>query len=510
MLATSNAPAAPHPVGLRALFFTEMWERFSYYGMRALLMLFLVDEVAKGGMGYKAEIAGAIYGLYTAAVYLAALPGGWIADRFLGAQRAVWWGGMIIAAGQFTLALAHGDGFFLGLLLIVIGTGLLKPNVSAIVGALYPEGGARRDSGFTIFYMGINLGAAIGPLVAAALGERWNWHAGFGAAGVGMVLGLIQYRFSARTLGEAGLHPGRQGEAGLRDWTLLGVLVGGVVMAAGLVGWGVVRMDPRAVAKAATYVIVGVAALYFLGAFLWFGLDAAEKRRMAVIAVLFVSSAVFWSGFEQAGSSLNLFAKFFTQRQYFGHEIPAGWFQSLGPVFIITLAPLVAWAWLALARRGWEPSLPAKFGWGLLLLAAGFLVMAAAATLAGTGNETLLVPARDPDASLVAVKGHQVLPLWLVLTYLLHSIGELCLSPVGLSSVTQLAPRRLVGQMMGIWFLATSLGNLLAGLMAGEMGANSGHDMAARYVQIVLMAVGAGGLLLVLAKPVKALMSAKQ
>lgn len=487
MTATQPAPAAlPHPRGLRTLFLTEMWERFSYYGMRALLVLFMVDQVGRGGLGLTSEMATAIYGLYTAAVYLAALPGGWIADRFLGAQKSVWYGGIIIAAGQFTLAFSRGDTFFLGLVLVVFGTGLLKPNVSAMVGELYPEGGARRDAGFTIFYMGINLGAAIGPLISAALGEKMNWHYGFGAAGVGMVLGLIQYRFTVGNLGEAGRHPGRRGAVTPRDWSMLAGLVGGTAVVVALVFTGVVRVNPLALAQGTTYAIVSVAVLYFLAAFLLFGLDATEKKRLTVIGVLFISSALFWSGFEQAGSSLNLFAKLFTQRVYFGYEIPAGWFQSLGPICIITLAPVMAALWLALARRDREPSLSAKFGWGLLLLGAGFAVMA--------------------GASKLAASGHKVLPLWLIATYLLHSFGELCLSPVGLSSVTKLAPKRLVGQMMGLWFLATSLGNLIAGLVAGELGAATGDQMAARYLQIVFMAVGAGGLLLIFTKPVKALM----
>jgi len=197
-----------HPRGLSTLFFTEMWERFSYYGMRALLVLFMVDAIRSGGLGLTDEVATSIYGLYTAAVYLAALPGGWLADRLLGAQRSIWYGGIIIAAGHFVLAIPRTETFYLGLVLVVLGTGLLKPNISAIVGDLYPEGGARRDAGFTIFYMGINLGAAIGPLVCSTLGEKLNWHYGFGAAGVGMVLGLVQLRLTRRHLGQAGLRPG--------------------------------------------------------------------------------------------------------------------------------------------------------------------------------------------------------------------------------------------------------------------------------------------------------------
>ena len=492
MQATQAAMPCPatsqrHPRGLYTLFFTEMWERFSYYGMRALLVLFMVEAVRKGGLGLTDVTATAIYGLYTAAVYLAALPGGWVADRFLGAQRSVWYGGVIIACGHFTLAIPSTQTFYLGLLLVVLGTGLLKPNVSAIVGELYPEGGARRDAGFTVFYMGINLGAALGPLVCSALGEDFNWHYGFAAAGVGMVLGLAQYRLSAKHLGSAGLHAGHQEWAGRRDWLLLGGLCCAVALVVALVATGVLRVNPVALAEGARNVIVGVAALYFLCVFLFFRLDVTEKKRVAVIVVLFLSSAMFWSGFEQAGSSLNLFAERFTQRLFAGRTIPAGWFQSLGPVFIISLAPVVAAVWVRLARRSLNPSLPVKFALGLLLLGAGFLVMA--------------------GASRLVAAGHKVWPQWLITTYLLHSIGELCLSPVGLSSVTKLAPKRLVGQMMGTWFLATSLGNLIAGLTAGKFSANGVTQMPARYLQIVLMMAGTGLVLLIFARPIRKLMA---
>jgi POT family proton-dependent oligopeptide transporter len=351
-----------------------MWERFSFYGMRALLVLFMVDAVTRGGMGLTDEVATAIYGLYTAAVYLAALPGGWIADRFLGGQRSVWWGGIVIACGHFTLAVPRTECFYLGLILVVVGTGLLKPNVSAICGELYPEGGARRDAGFTVFYMGINLGAALGPLVCSALGERINWHYGFAAAGVGMVLGLLQYSWSRRHLGEAGRYPGHRAGVQNKDRVVLFTVTALVVLAIVLAFVGVIRINPVALAGITTYLIVLVACVYFLLLFFLFHLDATEKKRIAVIAILFVSSAMFWSGFEQAGSSLNLFAERYTERFWFHQLIPAGWFQALGPIFIISLAPLIAAVWIALARRNWEPSLATKFAWGLILLATGFLV----------------------------------------------------------------------------------------------------------------------------------------
>ena len=487
----SNPTWFGHPRGLSVLFFTEMWERFSYYGMRALLVLFMVDALETGGMGMDEKSAGAIYGLYTAFVYLAALPGGWIADRLLGAQRSVWIGGLVIAAGHFILAIPSTTSFYLGLIFVVVGTGFLKPNISAIVGQLYPEGGARRDAGFTLFYMGINLGAFIGPLICSLLGEKVNWHAGFAAAGVGMVAGVVQYRLSIRHLGEAGREPhvddtiknsGRSDPAWRIFWGGLGLIA--VVVALCLSG--IIQINPVVLAKNTTYVIVGLAVVFFLSVFLFGKLNSEEKKRVWVIVILFLASAVFWSGFEQAGSSLNLFADRHTDRDLFGFEIQAGWFQSLPPLFIIVLAPVFASMWVGLAKRLLEPSMPAKFAIGLLFLGLGFLVMVGAAKLVTAGNSAA--------------------PYWLILTYLLHTMGELCVSPVGLSSVTKLAPKRFGSQMMGIWFLATALGNLIAGLMAGRFNPESLDDMPGLFLQIVLIAVGSGLLMLVFTKPIKRLM----
>ena len=478
-----------HPSGLSTLFFTELWERFSYYGMRALLVLFMAATIQEGGMGLDDQTATAIYGLYAAFVYLAALPGGWIADRLLGAQRAVWVGGLIIAAGHFSLAVPSTPTFFLGLVLVVIGTGFLKPNISAMVGQLYPGGGARRDAGFTIFYMGINMGAFLGPLICSYLGEHVNWHAGFGAAGVGMVFGVIQYKFSVGRLGEAGLHPSKpQGAApsGM-DKAWYPVIAGfGLVFILVLLGiTGAVQFNALALAKNTTYLIVGLAFAFFVYVFAFGNLTKTERKHTIVIVVLFVSSALFWSGFEQAGSSLNLFADRHTDRMLFGWEIPAGWFQSLNPFYIVVLAPLFAAFWVRLAKKQLDPSMPAKFAIGLVILGLGFLVMVGAARL--------------------VVAGNQAAPYWLILTYLLHTMGELCLSPVGLSSVTKLAPKRFVGQMMGIWFLATSLGNLMAGLLAGRFNPESLNEMPGLFMQIVMTTVGGGIILLIFTKPIKKL-----
>lgn len=485
--ASAQADPAPagepkHPRGLSTLFFTEMWERFSYYGMRALLVLFMVDKV-HDGMGLDDKTATATYGLYTAAVYLMSLPGGWLADRILGAQRAVWYGGIIIALGHFTLAIPCPGTFYLGLVLVVLGSGILKPNISAMVAELYPEGGARRDAGFTIFYMGVNLGAFIGPLVCSTLGEKINWHYGFGAAGVGMLLGLIQFRCSRHLLGSAGLRRGNDRPLNVLERYSLISVIAVAVLTLGLAMSGRLKLNPLALAHGMTSVILGIGVLFFVSVFLFCGLNKVEKQRVAVILVLFLSSALFWSGFEQAGSSFNLFAERMTNRHWLNFEVPAGWYQSLGAIFIITFAPLFAWLWVQLARRNLDPSTPVKFAFGLLFLATGFLVMAAAAKVVASGT--------------------QAAPTWLVTTYLLHTFGELCLSPVGLSSVTKLAPRKLVGQMMGIWFLATSLGNLIAGLLAGEFKSDVVNEWPALYLKITLMPVLAGGLLIVLSRPIK-------
>ncbi len=473
-----------HPRGLSTLFFTELWERFSYYGMRAILILFMTATVAEGGMGMATAQAGAIYGLYTALVYLMALPGGWVADRFLGQRRAVLVGGIVIAAGHFSMAVDSVATFYLGLLLIVIGTGLLKPNISTMVGELYPEGGARRDAGFSIFYMGINTGAFISPLVVGFLGERIDWHLGFGAAGVGMVLGLVQYVLGGRHLGEAGLRPDRGAAASTR--TLFLAAGGAALVVAGAVllhASGLVDLTPTRLADAAGAIIAAIAILYFLSVFLAGGLDRVERGRVAVIFVLFLAAAAFWAGFEQAGSSLNLFAERMTDLDVLGWEMPASWFQSVNSLFIIFgLAASFAWLWVALGSR--SPSSPAKFSYGLVFLGLGFLVMVGASTLAAGGVE--------------------VSPWWLVLTYFLHTVGELCLSPVGLSTVTKLAPHRKVGQMMGVWFMGSALGNLIAGRVGGLFEA---MPLPRLFGVMTAVSIGLGLLLAVLVRPIRRLMA---
>ena len=478
-----------HPRALATLFFTEMWERFTFYGMRALLVLFLVDAISTGGYGFDDKTATAIYGLYTAAVFMAALPGGWIADRLIGAQRAVIAGGTLMTIGNLMVATPGPPQlFFAGLVVIILGVGLLKPNISTLVADLYPEGGGRRDAGFTIFYMGINLGAFIGPLIAGWLAQQYGWRIGFLAAAIGMPLGLLQFWLSRGLLRGAGAAPNRndRGAGIARDWRLLGTAVAMLGVVAFVLMKGTVELNPAPLAKGAAYVLVGMGAAYFLYLFLGAGLDPVERRRVVVVLVMFIACALFWSGFEQAGSSMNLFAKRYTDRFVGGFEIPAGWFQSVQPAFVILLAPVFSSLWIALARRNLNPAAPLKFALGLMLMGLGFLFMVKAAGIVAGGTQS---PA-----------------YFLMLTYLLHTFGELCLSPVGLSTVTKLAPARFLGQMMGVWFLASSLGKLTAGLIAGSFDPNNLAAMPGRYMDIVVYGCSVGLVLLLISRPVTRLM----
>jgi proton-dependent oligopeptide transporter, POT family len=445
-----------HPRGLATLFFTEMWERFSYYGMRAILMLFMVAAVAgeNPGMEMPVEQAAAVYGLYTSLVYLLSLPGGWVADKIWGQRKAVFVGGCIIAAGHFSMAVPMTATFYLGLILIVLGTGLLKPNVSAIVGDLYPEGGARRDAGFSIFYMGINIGALAGPTLCGLFGEQYNWHWGFSLAGIGMVAGLIQYKIGERHLLGAGeLNTGESPEVISRRARNFYLVFTGAAVVTAVFAWamstGIIGITIQQFAQGLGYTIIVLAILYFIFLIFFAGYDTEQKKKLGVIFWIFILAAIFWSGFEQAGSSMNLFAYDLTDRVVFGWEMPASWLQNVNPFFIIIFAPVFGWLWTWLARRNANPSIPMKFALGLLGLAAGFFVLAWGAANASIDNK--------------------VTPAWLVVTYFFHTVGELSLSPVGLSSITKLAPRDRVGQMMGVWFVASALGNLFAGLFAGRL-----------------------------------------
>jgi POT family proton-dependent oligopeptide transporter len=474
-----------------------MWERFSYYGLRPLLVLFMSAALFDGGFGFERGQASAIVGIYGASVYLASLPGGWIADRLLGLRRAILYGAICISAGHISIGVSSFANsklpFFLGLILIVCGTGLLKPNISAIVGDLYPEGGARRDAGFSIFYMGINVGAFAGQLVTGFLGETIGWHWGFGAAGVGMLIGCAVFATRAsKTLGDIGMHPTRdpdpvvQARKEKQVKLVLGAGIAVLVLVVALAALGVLPLDAQAVGQSMTYVLVGLAVLFFGYVFIAGGLDADEKKRVLVIAVLFVFAAVFWSAFEQAPTSLNLFARDFTERRIGSFEVPATWFQSVNSFFIIALAPVFAALWTKLGARGRDISSPAKFAMGLAFAGVGFLLMIPAANLVVGSNGAAKVAA-----------------WWLVGSYFFQTIGELCLSPVGLSSMTKLSPRRYVGQMMGIWFLASAVGNLIGGLVGGHVDPEKLEQMPGLFTVTTASLFGAAVVLGLLSIPIR-------
>ena len=425
-----------HPGGLATLFFTEMWERFSYYGMRAFLILYMVHA-----LGFDDRHAGRVYGNYTAGVWAAAIVGGIIADWWLGQYRSVLIGGIIIALGHFTLAFHPLPFFYTGLSLIVVGTGLLKPNVSGIVGALYEPDDARRDAGFSIFYMGINLGAFIGPLIAGWLAQKVDWHLGFACAGVGMSLGLLQY-----VLGRRSLQP------------------------------AIERL-----ARRPKPVVTAMAAPAPSGGF-W-GFTATEWKRIGAMGVFFVLAAIFWGAYEQAGSSLNLFGDRYTTLRVLGFSFPSSWYVSIQAIFVILLAPAFAWLWIRLGK--YEPTTPTKFAFGLFFVGLSFLF--------------LLIPA----SAIQGTPGLRVSPFWLVGCYFIQELGELCISPVGLSVFTKLAPVKIVGMMLGVWFLADSVGNKVAEYAAGFI---SSAPLTQLFGVVGAVCVGASLVAFAIVKPVKRLM----
>ncbi len=466
-----------HPGGLQTLFFTEMWERMSYYGMRALLVLFMTASIQKEGLEFTVATAGAIYGLYTGAVYFLGLPGGWLADRLLGGKRAVWYGGLIIFSGHVVLAIDLQDLFFVGLILVATGTGLLKPNISAMVGQQYGDNDARRDSGYALYYMGINLGSLIAYLVTGYLQEGYGWDYAFGAAAVGMALGLIQYHFTNGSLASESVAPANPfiGEAKRKAWMAVAAVIAACIVVIVLAHTGTIVIEPVSLAQQVAVFFTLVFFLYFGYIYFRGNLNDSEKRRMWALLLVCIASACFWSGFEQAGSSLNLFAQNYTDRvlssSWFGMDsIPTVWFQLSNALFIIILSPFFAALWINLSKRMIDPSYTIKTAIGIVFMASGFLVMFL--------------------ASQYAAQGLKVAPMWLVTTYFLHTVGELCLSPVALSAVSKLSPKRFAGQMMGVFVLTYSIGNIIAGLLSGNFDPENVETLPALYMQIALFSIG--------------------
>ena len=466
-----------HPPGLAPLFMTELWERFSYYGMRALLVLYMTAPVLAGGLALSTAEAGRIYGNYTMAVYLLAIPGGFIADAYLGARRAVMIGGVMIASGHFSLAVPSPAMFLVGLVMIALGTGLFKPSISALVGQLYGKEDGRRDAGFSIFYMGINIGAFIAPLVTGFLAQSdgfkgWlaargfdpalSWHWGFGAAGVGMVLAVVSFARRRDVLGWGEAELQRPAAGSSHDSARHAALV--LAGTAALLVLLVLSDKPGFTWLRAIFVLVPAAAIA------WFARSAeADGRRIAAVFVLFLASMLFWAIFEQAGVSIALFADQLTRNEVMGFQFPSAWYQALNPLFVIMLAPVFAFLWVRLGTR--QPSAPAKFVLGLVFLGLSLLLMVPAAALAAAGK---------------------VSPWWLVGLFLLQTLGELCLSPVGLSTMTRIAPAGWSALVLGIWFLAASWGSKLAGILGSRFSAEAAGGLAWFFLeQALLVAVAA-------------------
>lgn len=460
-----------HPPALTTLFFTELWERFSYYGMRALLALFMVAPIAEGGLGIATADAGRLYGNYTMAVYMLAIPGGYIADHWLGARRAVFIGACIIAAGHFALAVPGLATFYAGLILVALGSGLLKPNISAMVGALYKNDDERRDAGFSLFYLGINLGAFIAPIVTGFLAQSetfkaWlgangfdpaaSWHWGFGAAGVGMLIGIGVFLLQRGRLGDVGdAPPGGTLAVG----KTLGVLGG----TAALMGLVLLSDQPGFTGLRLLFIALPLLAITYFARKA--NLDA---KKLAAVFVFFMAAMVFWALFEQAGFTLALFADQQTDSKLFGWAFPSAWFQALNPLFVIILAPIFAWGWVAMGAQ--QPTSGIKFTVGLACLALSYILMVPAAVLTVTGK---------------------VSPLWLIGLFFLQTVGELCLSPVGLATMTRLAPPSLVGLVLGLWFLAAALGSKIAALLGSEFASNDPAELAIFFGVLAGLAIAA-------------------
>jgi POT family proton-dependent oligopeptide transporter len=443
-----------HPRGLSTLFFTEMWERFSYYGMRALLTLYMTSKVVDGGLGFDEKYSSVIYATYVSSVWYLPLVGGWLADKFLGARRAVLIGGIIIACGHYSMAFDSLPMFYAALILIALGTGLLKPNISTMVGQLYSAEDKRRDAGFSIFYMGINLGAFISPFITGFLAQSnsfkgfilsvglnpaHSWHWGFAAAGVGMTIGVIQYVLGGSRLRDAGKKPVKPADQPVgSSRNKLDAITAALAVIGALLGAAFGYRFDSGWISVPFWTVCG----YFVG---YLGgttrlLKGEELQRVLVIFILVLFSIIFWMTYEQAGSSMTLFADRLTRLSVGGREFPSSWFQSVPPIFVIMLAPVFAFIWQRMGDR--QPSSPTKFALGLFFAGIAFVIITFAASLTGAGR---------------------VSPLWLVVVYFIQTVGEMCLSPVGLSTITRLSPARMVGLMMGVWFLSISIGSYIAG-----------------------------------------------
>lgn len=486
-----------HPKPLQGLFFTELWERFSYYGIQPLLILYMIAMVNEGGLALDRPTAAAIVGLFAGSMYLMTVFGGWVADNWLGQARAVWYGSIIIALGHLSISLSslfNQSFFYLGLVLIVLGTGLFKTCISVIVGTLYKTHDARRDAGFSIFYMGINMGSFIAPLLTGLLVQNHGWHLGFGIGGIGMLIALLIFRFFAlpqlQTFNELRQETNTCNKPVVDNKNAPKIVFSFLFVVAMIIALtllGIIHINPVVVA---TYLTIGIGLgiiAYFAYLLLFLNLDQNDKFKIIICFVLLITSALFWSAFEQKPTSFNLFAQDYTNRNVLGFEIPTVWFQSINAFFIIIFAPIAAWLWAKLGKSNKDPNYISKFIIALLLAAGGFLVMS--------------------FASRFAISDGLVSPFWIVGSLFLLTLGELCLSPIGLSTMTKLAPNVIRGQIMGLWFTGTALGNLMAGLIGGQVSADAIEHLPSLFMRCVLALVIGAIVLFLLKKPLNKLMN---
>ncbi|UNU74050.1 peptide MFS transporter [Moraxella nasovis] len=489
-----------HPKPLQGLFFVEMWERFSYYGIRPLLVLFMTTALVSGGFGFDDTTATAIYGIFSGMIYLAPLAGGWLADNWLGQERSLWWGCVIMALGHLAIGLSAVPMlgmtmFFVGLILLVLGTGLFKTCIAVMVGSLYDEQDERRDSGFTVFYMSINLGAMIAPIITGYFAENGQWHTGFTVGGIGMLLALLVYRFIAKK--HLAQYANAKGmtvswDKPNRKASHVGKVVFAFLVALGalvvLVATGVIGIDAVLIRDMMTYLIIGALFAFFGWGFLSHRFDKAEKMRLLVAFFLIIGASLFWSSFEQQPASFNLFAERYTDRDVNGFVVPTVWLQSLNPIFILIFAPLVSMFWIKLGKKHKNPNSMTKFAFGMLLASVAFAIMIMASKLIVGGSASVSMG-------------------WLVSSLLFLTLAELFISPVGMSSMTKLAPKGMQGMMMGIWYTSISLGGLIGSISGGYVSAETIGDLPTLFTALTVFLVICAVMLLILSKPINKLLS---
>jgi proton-dependent oligopeptide transporter, POT family len=505
-----------HPAGLSTLFFTEMWERLSYYGARTFLAIYMTTEVAKGGRGMSDAAMGIVMALYMSSVYLLSLPGGWIADRFLGQRKAVTVGGIGIAVGNAMLALPIDALFMPGLAVIAVGTGFLKPNISTLVGQLYKPDDVRRNAGYTIYYMGINIGAGAAPLVGMFIAQSPSframlanngidpnmcWKIGFAVPAIGMVFGLIQYLVGYKRLGDAGLHPTipTDKRKAAQDVKILQILAASIVVLIGgglLVDKFVYELSGDLIGNLFSVGLLIAAFAVFYG-FFKTARDKGERNRIAAMIPLFIGAIAFFALFEQASTTMSIYAERLVQRDLLGFYVPASFYQFWNAIFIVILAAPFAAMWLRLGKAGREPSSVNKFGIGMIFAALSFCVMLPSLMNARTGSWLMFIhPTGNEVSNLVS-------PYYLIVFYFVSTLSELFISPVGLASMNGLAPPRLAGMVMGTWFLATAIGNYIAG-RAASISAGNGYGYLFQLLIISALVISAA--LFIVAPRIKRLM----